>query len=88
LRRHLGSVGLYLVTARFAPHDEPNASRGGVPERHRRTGFGSQRGTLYARFTMFGQASAMSTARHFARMLIEAVIMALLAGLFMRLRVG
>jgi hypothetical protein len=34
---HMGRVGLDLVAARPAPHDQPNASRSGVAERHRRT---------------------------------------------------
>jgi len=38
---HLGGVGLDLVAARLALHDQPHARRGGVPEGHRwsRRGF-------------------------------------------------
>jgi hypothetical protein len=36
--RHLGSVGLDLVAACLTPHDEPDASRSRVAERHRRPG--------------------------------------------------
>ena len=35
----LGGIGLDLVTARLAPHDQPNASGSRVAERHRRTGW-------------------------------------------------
>jgi len=37
----LGGIGLDLVTARLAPHDQPHASRGGIAERHRWPGLRS-----------------------------------------------
>jgi hypothetical protein len=38
LLRHLGGVGLDLMAARLAPHDQPHAGRSRVAERHRRPG--------------------------------------------------
>jgi hypothetical protein len=37
--RKLGGIGLDLAAARLTPHDESDASRGRVAERHRRTGW-------------------------------------------------
>jgi hypothetical protein len=40
---HLGGIGLELMLAFLAPHDQPHAGRGGSPERHRRRGRVSRR---------------------------------------------
>ena len=41
--RHLGRIGLELVTAIETPHDEPRAGGSGVAERHRRPAIGVHR---------------------------------------------
>jgi hypothetical protein len=39
---HLGGIGLDLMAAISAPHDQPHVSRSGVGKRHRRAGLGFQ----------------------------------------------
>ena len=41
--RHFGRVGLDLVPAIAAPHDQADLGRGGVAERHRRAAVGAHR---------------------------------------------
>jgi hypothetical protein len=37
---HLGGIGLDLMLAFLAPHDQPDACSGGATQRHRRAGLG------------------------------------------------